>query len=463
MHAKTLLLISLLLTVMAKAQPTICNSVETKFLIEQWNFSKKLPNSYWKKPLTFENQHPAAQSPKFFFVPPNWKSWKNDTVGLPLIVFTDHPGQHFKKITEHSFLCNLQPATMVLEKKHQSYHAVLYDPRVTQEHAGQSLATKEGLIIDYFRLHPKTLGLNLTGFFQPKKHAPKRGLYLAAPYDAEKIPLLMIHGVASSPAAFKELSYAIESDPYLASTYQLWYYYYPSGSPWILSAAEFRRDLREFLTTVDPDQQSPHSSNICLIAHSMGGLISRLSCSEPKQHLAGAFLKRPLHDMNLSKADEALLQEAFHYSPLTSVSRIIFAAVPHRGSHIASGAIKWACENTVKLATPTNTLRKNTLSPDALASLGPKDVSVTQLEPQHLGLKALANMPIRSGLLCHSLQGSLPLINKDTDGVVPHSSSFFSPSISTHTSSTGHSLVNHPHAIKEILRILHLHTKDSPN
>ena len=54
-------------------------------------------------------------------------------------------------------------------------------------------------------------------------------IYLLEPYDPEKTPLLMVHGLQSTPVAFAMLVNALPSDKEIRASYQIWQFYYASG------------------------------------------------------------------------------------------------------------------------------------------------------------------------------------------------------------------------------------------
>ena len=62
---------------------------------------------------------------------------------------------------------------------------------------------------------------------------PKRKpqLYLMEPYDPDKEPLIMIHGLYSTPLAFAELSNDLWSVDAIRRRYQIWHYLYNTSAP----------------------------------------------------------------------------------------------------------------------------------------------------------------------------------------------------------------------------------------
>jgi pimeloyl-ACP methyl ester carboxylesterase len=89
------------------------------------------------------------------------------------------------------------------------------------------------------------------------------GVYFLEPYDARKIPVLFVHGINGTPNNFRALVERLDR-----TKYQPWMYYYPSG----LHLA----GLADHLDQTMKNLQLKHGfTQYHLIAHSMGGLVSR--------------------------------------------------------------------------------------------------------------------------------------------------------------------------------------------
>ena len=89
------------------------------------------------------------------------------------------------------------------------------------------------------------------------------GIHFLEEYDPKRIPVIFIHGINGSPQNFEPI---IDTLDY--SRYQAWVYSYPSG----LRLADMANGLYEIFRIVEQkyDVQQLH-----VIAHSMGGLVSR--------------------------------------------------------------------------------------------------------------------------------------------------------------------------------------------
>jgi pimeloyl-ACP methyl ester carboxylesterase len=89
------------------------------------------------------------------------------------------------------------------------------------------------------------------------------GIHFVEPYDPKRTPVLFVHGINGSPQDFSTLIDSLDTD-----AYQAWVFSYPSGLPldWLASG------MAEFLEILHSEYAF---DGIHIIAHSMGGLVSR--------------------------------------------------------------------------------------------------------------------------------------------------------------------------------------------
>jgi len=88
------------------------------------------------------------------------------------------------------------------------------------------------------------------------------GLFVLEEFDPTKKSILLVHGITDSPRVFKNLANSIPAD------YQLLLFYYPSGFPLEFTSGYLNAALDELVRR----DQIPQ---LDIIAHSMGGLISK--------------------------------------------------------------------------------------------------------------------------------------------------------------------------------------------
>lgn len=88
-------------------------------------------------------------------------------------------------------------------------------------------------------------------------------LYFLEPYDPNRTPVLLVHGMGGTPRDFETIIARLDR-----TRFQPWVYHYPSGLPLTLSSWYLEQALEEL--------RARHGfSRMTLIAHSMGGLVSR--------------------------------------------------------------------------------------------------------------------------------------------------------------------------------------------
>lgn len=89
------------------------------------------------------------------------------------------------------------------------------------------------------------------------------GVYLDAPLDSERTPVLFIHGINGSPRVLEPMIRHIDGD-----RFQAMYFYYPSGLRIEQVAWHLDRIMREI-------EHRHEMERYHVVAHSMGGLIAR--------------------------------------------------------------------------------------------------------------------------------------------------------------------------------------------
>jgi hypothetical protein len=107
-----------------------------------------------------------------------------------------------------------------------------------------------------------------------------RGLRMLAPYDPARIPVVFVHGTASSPARWAEMINDLRSDPEILARYQFWIFQYNTGNPIPFSAGLLRQSMIELVAEVDPEADDENLRRMVVIGHSQGGLLTKLCVVE---------------------------------------------------------------------------------------------------------------------------------------------------------------------------------------
>lgn len=81
------------------------------------------------------------------------------------------------------------------------------------------------------------------GFFNAEAKIKQSGIYLTEPYDPNRIPVLLMHGLVSVPIIWRDIVPSLTSDSRLSTRYQFMVFTYPSSYPIAESALLLRNQL----------------------------------------------------------------------------------------------------------------------------------------------------------------------------------------------------------------------------
>jgi pimeloyl-ACP methyl ester carboxylesterase len=166
------------------------------------------------------------------------------------------------------------------------------------------------------------------------------GLSLLSPYRRGRIPVILIHGLWSSPWSWSPMVEALEADPALRDRYQFWTFGYSTGDPIPYSAWLLRRDLDEARRRFDPDRTDAAFDRMVIVGHSMGGLLAKMMVQDSGSRLWQVVSDRPFEELAGDTGDRDLFRRALFFKPRPEVRRVVFIATPHRGSRIDRGRLE---------------------------------------------------------------------------------------------------------------------------
>jgi len=187
------------------------------------------------------------------------------------------------------------------------------------------------------------------GLFDPLKSEKLRGIYMLEPYDPNRIPVVMVHGLWSSPLTWMPMFNDLRSFQELRRNYQFWFYQYPTGQPFWISATQMRSDLFELRRTLDPDASHPVLDQMVLVGHSMGGLVSRMQTIESGDEFWRISSDEPFEKVKGGEVELQRLAAALFFHPNQSIKRVVTIGTPHRGSSYSNDYTRWIARNVIKL------------------------------------------------------------------------------------------------------------------
>ena len=165
-------------------------------------------------------------------------------------------------------------------------------------------------------------------------------LFMLEPYDPNKRIIIMLHGLASSPATWISITNDISSDDELRDNYQVWQIFYPTNIPILENRYRIQELIEKAYKINDPNSQHVASQNSVLIGHSMGAVIGRMLVSN--ENLQNNFhrLSQEENTLRISKLvnnelDRENLLNRLQLKQLESVDTAVFISAPFRGTDFA--------------------------------------------------------------------------------------------------------------------------------
>jgi pimeloyl-ACP methyl ester carboxylesterase len=292
--------------------------------------------------------------------------------------------------------------------------------------------------------------------------AEQNNLVMLHPYLPGLIPIVFVHGTASSPARWAELANELLGDPLIASHYQLWFFIYNSGNPVLMSSMRLRESLLAVRKDLDPDGKDSALNQMVVVGHSQGGLLTRMMVTDSGNRFWANVARVPFDKAELDPETRDLASRVMFFKPLPFVTRVIFIATPHRGSYMASN---YFVKFGNKLINLPGGLAKSSVAlaklrePNLLGTPYVIPTALDNMDASNPFIKTLARTPIAAGVHVHSIipvNGTGPVEEGD-DGVVEYKSAHIDGVESELVVRSGHSTQATPQTIEEVRRILYQH------
>jgi hypothetical protein len=292
-----------------------------------------------------------------------------------------------------------------------------------------------------------------------KATSPLTGL---EPYRPGQIPVVFIHGTASSSGRWADLANDLQSDPAIRDHFQFWWFTYNTGVPTPFSALKLRKAMEAAVQRLDPEGKDPALRQAVLIGHSQGGLLAKFLVIDSGSRLWDAVSTKPLDQLPVSDQTRQLFRQAVFVKPVPEVTRVIFIATPQHGSYVAGSRIGQLLARLVTLPVTLMSSIGETFK-DGVQRQGfaPRGfTSVWSMTPDNPGLQAFSAIPIAPNVATNSIipvLGNGPFADGD-DGVVTYKSAHIDGVESELViQPAAHSVQASPRAVAEIRRILLLH------
>ena len=291
--------------------------------------------------------------------------------------------------------------------------------------------------------------LGLRWLFQVDRFTYPTSLIFMQPYDPHRIPVVLVHGLLSTPQMWAEVVNGLQADPVIRKKFQFWAFFYPTGQPIPLSAFELRRDLRA------AESRYPIPNGLVLVGHSMGGIISRAQVSDSGgMSLFNDIFGSDAPHVASRLPNAPLLRDSLIFDRDKTVRRVVFVCVPHRGSNMALAGPAGFVATLIRLPQNITGAVEEVADVVTTMDLRRPPTSIEGLSPRSPFLQALNRRPItvpHHSILGDRGRGDSP---NSSDGVVPYSSAHLATAESELIVPAGHGAFNHPKAIAEINRIL---------
>ena len=297
----------------------------------------------------------------------------------------------------------------------------------------------------------------------PSDPAKTDHLFALEPHRQGRIPVVLVHGTASSPVRWADMINDLLEDKEIRDHYEFWLFTYNTGNPIPLSANILRTSLTRAVQSLGGVAADPALGRMVVIGHSQGGLLTKFIAIDSGTRIWDAVSSRPLDDLKVKPETKALLRKSLFVQPLPFVETVVFIATPHGGSYHATATIAGLFQKLVTLP-----LTVVSVAADVLANAGDavrvgKDRlrfnSIAGMSPGNPAMQVVRATPIAPGIHAYSIIPTLqdgPLEERN-DGVVEYKSAHLegveSEVVIEHS---GHSTQSNPLTVREVRRILML-------
>lgn len=309
----------------------------------------------------------------------------------------------------------------------------------------------------------------IKALFQGDLARSAEGLIALGPHEAGRIPVVLVHGTASSVTTWANMLNDLMSKSDIQRSYEFYLFSYNTGAPIAYSAWLLRQAIQQMEHVLDPEGRDPAMRRLVVIGHSQGGLLTKLTAVDSGDLFWRSISDVPFDEVKIEGESRKLVKGSLFVEPSPYVERVIFIATPHRGSYLMNYGPARLLERFVRApANVVNAARALVAgSPEASAVARIDDVqgALGNMSPTSRFLADLVSLPVAPPIQANSIIAMSNVADpKDeaSDGVVQYRSAHLDGVESEAVVESGHSCLADPMVIAEVARILRMHRETGP-
>src|SRR5207247_11058078 len=157
----------------------------------------------------------------------------------------------------------------------------------------------------------------LIGGFEATHYPAGIGLYFLQPYDPDRIPLVFVHGLFSTPFDWVKTINGLQADPEIRKHYQFWIFAYPTGNPILYSALRLREELAK------ADQLYPNHKPYFVVGHRMGGMLTHEQVVTVNEGMGKKALGQNAGTISKPSSDNRLMLRAIKSRANRRIKRVV--------------------------------------------------------------------------------------------------------------------------------------------
>jgi pimeloyl-ACP methyl ester carboxylesterase len=286
---------------------------------------------------------------------------------------------------------------------------------------------------------------------------------LLQPHQPGRIPIVLIHGLLSSPVAWESFMNGLMDDPWIRQNYEFWFARYPTGKGFLYNARDLRNSLARIRSQIDPSGTDPGLDRMVLVGHSMGGILSTLLTHDSGDQFWNMVWDCPIDQLDLTPQDRSAIESLFYFERLPFVHSVVYLATPHSGAPLASRPVGRIASRLADLPNEARQQLKDINDKNqqhAKIRLDEQSFnSTSDLRPDSPPIQALQNLVEPEGVEFHNFSGNIESKGGEgSDGVVPLSSALLEGADTQMTVPAEHTKIQgHPDVIRKVKEILRDH------